>query len=164
MNQSNKAVDVLITSVLGATDRKISVAPYDKTIQCIVSEKKNNNNYLVTSRDKVYSIKTNLVLNIGESINLVFAQNNPNNAIIIPNTFVQKLVFTNPELITENGICVWECVHNKNTTDVQATMIEISSGKIIYNADIKIITSNSVMVKIESVSNLKPNTYKLIII
>lgn len=164
MDVSNKAVDVLINSVLGATDKQISVAPYDKTVQCIISESNGNGNYIATSRNKKYNIKTNLVLNIGESINLMFAQNNPNNAIIFPNIFLQKLVFTNPELTVENGVCVWECVHNKNTTDVQVTMIDIASGKIIYDANINIITSNSVMIKIDSLTNIKPNIYKVIII
>ena len=164
MNISNKAVDVLVTSILGATDKKISVAPYDKTVQCIVVSKNGYKDYTVTSKDKTYNVKTDLVLEVGQVVNLMFTQNNPNNTMVLPSSYLQKVVATNPELTTQNGVCTWQCVHNKGTLDVVVTIINISTGQVVKDCDVIISSTNGIVVKFNSSSNIGANTYKAVII
>lgn len=69
----------------------------------------------------------------------------------------------NTALTVSGGVCTWTVTHNLNTTNVNVSVYEVSTGdKVIY--DTTITSANVVTIKILSANNIAADTYKVVVL
>lgn len=73
-----------------------------------------------------------------------------------------KYTATNPALTQSGGICTWTVTHGLADGDVVATVKRVSDGKLVV-PEIS-YTATTVVVKINSASNIAAGTYKIVVI
>lgn len=78
------------------------------------------------------------------------------------NGIVKKYSVQNPALTQAGGVCSFPVTHNLNSTDVEASLYEVSTGKkVLY--DYSITSANVVTYEILSATNISAGTYKAVI-
>lgn len=77
-------------------------------------------------------------------------------------TACQKITVTNPALTPTGGVCTWTITNTLATADITVCMYEVSTNQQVYS---QVTTSSStVVIKMNSTSNIAAGTYKAVIV
>lgn len=164
MKTQDRAIQIMSSKINDAIEKSIASSSFDRSIQGIVKTSLGGGYFEIEVKNKIYRVKTDFGLLINQVVTIIVPQNNPSNMYILPPNPVNKIVLTNPELIPINSKCVWECIHNKNTTDILSVLINTTTGEYVIDPDIVIANTNSIYVRINSADNIPAGKYKIIII
>ena len=72
------------------------------------------------------------------------------------------LAATNPALTASSGICTWTISNTLNNADVLCSVREVATGEEVFAS--VAYSSNSIVIKINSASNIAADTYRAVII
>ncbi|MGN1124577.1 MAG: hypothetical protein ACI4SM_00170 [Candidatus Gastranaerophilaceae bacterium] len=164
MKTQDRAIQIMSSKINDAIEKSIASSSFDRSVQGIVKTNLGGGCFEIDVKNKTYRIKTDFGLLINQVVTIIIPQNNPSNMYVLPPNPVNKIVLTNPELIPTDNKCVWECVHNKNTTDILSLLINTITGEYVVDPDIVIANTNSVYVRLNSADNIPAGKYKIIII
>lgn len=82
MNQNSNAINTIAEQVVNVVKVMIDDAKYNKTVKGVVQSCLGNNCYTVMIAGEIYSITSNIALNIGDIVSVVVCNNDYSNLMV----------------------------------------------------------------------------------